>query len=973
MDNKVLIALIDSLVEEAISKIVIPQGEKGPRGLRGKDGNDFSLLDHEEAIRDFVIQNIPEPKLTEEQIQSLKGEAGKDGKDFSIEDHGDFLKSFILENIPEPKLTLEQIEQLKGTPGKDGKDGRDGKDFSLEESYEEIKSIIHNSVKEISDNLKLKFENLTEYEKDSLKLKFSDLTQDDIQTLRGPRGQRGKPGKDFSLEEAKPLIDSAVADSVFALAPDLKMKFSELSEEEKNSLKLKFSDLTDDERYSLKGPRGQRGKQGIQGEKGLEGPEGKEGKIGPIGPRGLPGLQGLTGTPGRDGADGKDGKDAPIITDIKVEQDNRTKDFSLLFEMSDGSEIETEKIELPKGDTVFYYPTGFGGGNGSSGGGTGPQGPEGKSAYEVAVENGFVGTETEWLESLVGPQGIQGETGPQGPAGTWDPTLFEETGEPTGFVNRVDSSMSFNTATREFSIFPVAPEYVIYIKGSRIVITNSIQIALPNLSGNYFLALNSLQQLVYFTSFNVDLLSEYAYCCHIYYNSENATLVTMGDERHGITMDFETHKNLHTTRGTQIVSGGDIGYLLGNGSLDSHAEISLEGMRIADEDIVINIVHSATPSSYFEQILSPIAHIPILYLSGQYWRKFPASNFPLIPGVQRAKYNYNNAGNWQLLEAPSNNKVLVSYIFATTNIVEPVIALLGQTQYQNVAEARQLANWASIDFGDLPAQEMKLLYILYYETSTTYNNSVHSRIVYVEDFRFAYDKPVSSQAYNNNHSALLNLDADDHPQYLTEARGDARYYTEAEIDQIVAGITVGVGVSVLSDSQTIAENTNALSFSSESFEIESVTSMSDWQLLSEVLPGLSTYDSPTSSQVNITLKDPYLLKNVACDPSVFLGAFVRVDVSGNIVNAQADSKINSKVLGMVTYKVANTLCDVKIKGVSEGVLDSLDVSEDYWLSPTTPGQKTTVKPSVSGQYAISLGQALSTTSFFVDIGTRTQI
>ena len=96
MDNKVLIALIDSLVEEAISKIVIPQGEKGPRGLRGKDGNDFSLLDHEEAIRDFVIQNIPEPKLTEEQIQSLKGEAGKDGKDFSIEDHGDFLKSFIL-------------------------------------------------------------------------------------------------------------------------------------------------------------------------------------------------------------------------------------------------------------------------------------------------------------------------------------------------------------------------------------------------------------------------------------------------------------------------------------------------------------------------------------------------------------------------------------------------------------------------------------------------------------------------------------------------------------------------------------------------------------------------------------------------------------------------------------------------------------------------------------------------------------
>ena len=41
----------------------------------------------------------------------------------------------------------------------------------------------------------------------------------------------------------------------------------------------------------------------------------------------------------------------------------------------------------------------------------GPQGPKGKSAYELAVENGFNGTLQEWLNSLVGPQG---EAGPQG-------------------------------------------------------------------------------------------------------------------------------------------------------------------------------------------------------------------------------------------------------------------------------------------------------------------------------------------------------------------------------------------------------------------------------------------------------------------------------------------------------------------------------------------------------------------------------
>lgn len=87
---------------------------------------------------------------------------------------------------------------------------------------------------------------------------------------------------------------------------------------------------------------------------------------------------------------------------------------------------------------VQKYVGGGGGGSGGGSGGPGTPGEDGLSAYEVAVENGFVGTEAEWLASLVGPQGpqgiqgeqgiqgiqgeqgpqgIQGETGPQGPQG----------------------------------------------------------------------------------------------------------------------------------------------------------------------------------------------------------------------------------------------------------------------------------------------------------------------------------------------------------------------------------------------------------------------------------------------------------------------------------------------------------------------------------------------------------------------------
>ena len=43
-------------------------------------------------------------------------------------------------------------------------------------------------------------------------------------------------------------------------------------------------------------------------------------------------------------------------------------------------------------------------------GGSGGSGTAGKSAYEIAVDNGFVGTETEWLESLKGAEGADGVT-----------------------------------------------------------------------------------------------------------------------------------------------------------------------------------------------------------------------------------------------------------------------------------------------------------------------------------------------------------------------------------------------------------------------------------------------------------------------------------------------------------------------------------------------------------------------------------
>ena len=92
-----------------------------------------------------------------------------------------------------------------------------------------------------------------------------------------------------------------------------------------------------------------------------------------------------------------------------------------------GPKMETEPIYIcVKGGNPGQWIA-IGGG---SGGGTGI---DGKSAYEIAVEHGFVGDEKTWLETLKGAQGPagpqgpqgekgdQGEVGPQGPAGVQGP------------------------------------------------------------------------------------------------------------------------------------------------------------------------------------------------------------------------------------------------------------------------------------------------------------------------------------------------------------------------------------------------------------------------------------------------------------------------------------------------------------------------------------------------------------------------
>ena len=87
------------------------------------------------------------------------------------------------------------------------------------------------------------------------------------------------------------------------------------------------------------------------------------------------------------------------------------------------------KMPIIKGGTWWLYDVAAGdyvdsgypaqGEKGDAGerGADGSDGAAGKSAYEIALQNGFVGTETDWLESLKGQKGDTGEPGAKGEPG----------------------------------------------------------------------------------------------------------------------------------------------------------------------------------------------------------------------------------------------------------------------------------------------------------------------------------------------------------------------------------------------------------------------------------------------------------------------------------------------------------------------------------------------------------------------------
>lgn len=109
---------------------------------------------------------------------------------------------------------------------------------------------------------------------------------------------------------------------------------------------------------------------------------------------------------------------------------------------------------------------------------------------------------------------------------------------------------------------------------------------------------------------------------------------------------------------------------------------------------------------------------------------------------------------------------------------------------------------------------------------------------------------------------------------------------------------------------------------------------------------------------------------VTCESAASVGHWVISTSAGTVIRAQADMFDNSNVLGLIEEKASVTSCTVRVAGVSKAIFMGLDVTSNYFLSDTIPGEMTLVPPTGTGHVVLSLGQPFSATTFFVNKGMR---
>ncbi|KKN53770.1 hypothetical protein LCGC14_0598630, partial [marine sediment metagenome] len=348
------------------------------------------------------------------------------------------------------------------------------------------------------------------------------------------------------------------------------------------------------------------------------------------------------------------------------------------------------------------------------------------------------------------------------------------TNAATGFPNRGDSVLSFDTVT--FTITPAVSTFDYYIAGAKYTKSSAENIVIADTSGVHFIYYDGSTLSASINPSNAaieDIILNKAWVATIYWQTTGAgagVAPLLADERHGVQMSGKTHHWLHDINGAAWHDGLTLsGY---TEATDSDAALTFEltnGVYF-DEDLEHTIIDGAPATQYAQQLNGGDAEIPIVYRNAAgIWVQDAASTLPykLISAGNRLAFNRDDGGgNWSQVEVADGKWVSMTLI-ATNDWQYPIKAIQGQNEYTDKKTAVEEATAEIISFGGgTLSPEVITLYRFVMQTKDTFSGTKKAKIETdgVTDFRGA--QILGEAAAAGDHGTLSGLADDDHAQYI---------------------------------------------------------------------------------------------------------------------------------------------------------------------------------------------------------------
>ena len=298
-----------------------------------------------------------------------------------------------------------------------------------------------------------------------------------------------------------------------------------------------------------------------------------------------------------------------------------------------------------------------------------------------------------------------------------------------GLEDATKFAVTYSAANRQFSVTYTAGAAVT-VGGVRYTKTGSeTTTAHASSAGQWYCYYDITGALVVSSSFWDFLVT--APLAIAYYTPSNnggAAGAILANEKHaGINgMDSATHLNLHTTRGTQLLSGVVAsGYTLNVAGI-ANMSYAVSGGSVADEDLILSTTAQAQGGANTYRVAWKTGTS-----ASPAWNWIDNAEGGIYSDGTNAYYNQLTGGSWQKTAISSNGFVNYWLVATTAASAPQLVVVMGQTTYSTLALAQAATFSGEVTDIGLFTAEGLVVYQMTYQRSAAYGAPGNVRLAAV--------------------------------------------------------------------------------------------------------------------------------------------------------------------------------------------------------------------------------------------------